>query len=231
MAADRHLGAEEELGSWDSREYVAQWLAQDVIADMLTLPRRISVALVVDADVDVDHVVDLGSGPGAYLDVFLECFPQARGTWVDSSESMEAVARERLARFDDRVAYVLGDVRALDELVLEPAQVVTSSRTIHHLPAHEIERLYRDVHAVLSPGGFFYNLDHSGVPEGWEPRYRRIRPRFTGPPPRDIAPHRHDFPFCSIPAHLGWLEQAGFEAPDTPWRTFYTALFAARKPG
>ena len=35
-----------ELGSWASAEYVGEWLGEDVIADMLLLPRRMTLALV-----------------------------------------------------------------------------------------------------------------------------------------------------------------------------------------
>ncbi len=34
----------------------------------------------------------------------------------------------------------------------------------------------------------------------------------------------------TIDDHLAWVEAAGFEHPDVPWRTFYTALIVARKP-
>src|SRR4051812_41608598 len=116
-----------ELGSWHSPEYVADWVGDDVIEDMLSLPRKISVALVVDAGISVSHVVDLGAGHGPYLDLFLRSFPEARGTWVDSSEAMEELAREKLADLGDRVSFVLADVERLDEVELEPAEVAISS--------------------------------------------------------------------------------------------------------
>jgi hypothetical protein len=70
----------EHVESWHSAAYAEQWAGEDVIADMLDLPRRISIALVADAGFGVDHVVDLGSGPGVYLQVFLDAFPRARGS-------------------------------------------------------------------------------------------------------------------------------------------------------
>jgi tRNA (cmo5U34)-methyltransferase len=222
--------AEQKLGTWSSADYVAEWAGDDVLAKMLTLPRQISAALVADAGVPVAHVIDLGSGPGAYLETLLTSFPRARGTWVDASRSMESMARERLAEFGERVSYRVGDIEQLDALALEPAEVVVSSRVIHHLSAAAIQALYRRIRELVLPGGFFFNLDHHGSPDGWEQRYRRIREQFTGPRTNALPPHRHDFPFSPIPSHLGWLEQAGFDAPDVPWRTFYTALLAGRRP-
>jgi trans-aconitate methyltransferase len=223
------MGASRQLPSWDSAEFVAAWVGQDVLADMLELPRRISAALVADAGVAVTHVIDLGSGPGGYLETLLDSFPRARATWIDNSDAMEATARERLGHFRDRVEYRLGDIEALAALGLEPAEVVVTSRVVHHLSRASIQRVYSAAHDLVVPGGFFFNLDHFASPDGWEPRYRRIRRQFTGKPKRDVPPHRHEHPFRRIPDHLRWLADAGFEAPDVPWRTFYTALLAARR--
>lgn len=223
------MPANQPAGTWSSEEFVAEWVGQDVLSDMLTLPRQISAALIADAGVPVSHAIDLGAGPGAYLQTLLESFRGARGTWIDTSTTMETVARERLADVGDRVTFRLGDIEALRALELEPAEVVVTSRVVHHLSPESIQDFYRGVHDLLEPGGFFFNLDHFAAPAEWEERYRRIRRQFTGKPKRDIPPHRHDFPFSRIEAHLGWLGEAGFETVDVPWRTFYTALLAARK--
>ena len=217
------------LGSWESADYVGQWLDEDVIADLLVLPRRISVALVEDAGIEVAHVVDLGSGHGPYLAEFLDAFPGARGTWVDSSPPMEAEARRRLARFDDRVTYVLSDVRELAGAGVEPASVVCSSRALHHLSHEALAELYRVVGRIVQPGGFVFNLDHVGAPGNLEQAYRRIRGRFTGDRKRALKPHRHDYPLARADEHAAWMNAGGFEHADVPWRTLYTALIAARR--
>jgi SAM-dependent methyltransferase len=220
----------DELESWHSAEYAAEWTGDDVLEELLDLPRRISAALVADAELDVAHVVDLGSGHGPYLELFLRRFPDARGTWLDSSEAMRGLAEERLGPFGGRVRFVLADVERLDEAPLEPADVVLTSRVLHHFSPEALRHVYRAAHDLLAPGGFFFNLDHVGGPDGWEQRYRRIRPEFTGPRRQPLRPHRHDFPLSPVEEHLGWIAAAGFERPDVPWRTLYTALLAARRP-
>ena len=217
-----------ELGSWTSDTYVAEWLGADSLQDLLLLPRRVSAALVADDGVDVSHVVDLGAGDGTYLEVLLEAFPGARGTWVDASEAMRDAARERLAAHDGRVDYVVGDMERLDEMEIEPSQVIVTSRAVHHFSPDSVQALYRTAFELLTPGGFLFNLDHFGSPGDWEQRYRRIRPAFVAKQ-REARPHRHDFPLIEVGPHLEWLAEAGFEAPDTPWRTFFTALLAAKK--
>lgn len=219
----------EALESWHSRDYAAAWAGEDVIANMLELPRRLSTAIVADAGIEVTHVIDIGSGPGVYLARFLEACPQARGTWTDSSEAMLDLARERLGGFGDRVSYELVDAERLDEASLEPAEVVVSSRVLHHFSPESLARVYRAIHGLLVPGGFFFNLDHVGAPGDWEQVYRHVRDRFTGPRKKRLAPHRHDYPLAPTEAHLGWARDAGFPDPDTPWRTLYTALILARR--
>ena len=217
------------MGSWESAEYVGQWLGEDVIADMLVLPRRISLALVEDAGIEVSHVVDLGSGHGPYLAEWLEAFPNARGTWVDVSAPMQDEAREQLARFGDRVTYVLTDVEELASAGIEPASVVCSSRALHHLSPEALAEVYRVVGEIVEPGGFVFNLDHVGATGELEQAYRRIRGRFTGERKKELKPHRHDYPLARADQHAAWMEAGGFEHADIPWRMLYTALIAARR--
>jgi trans-aconitate methyltransferase len=218
-----------ELGSWESAEYVGRWLGEDVIAGLLELPRRLSIALVQDADIDVRHVVDLGSGHGPYLEAFLEAFPAARGTWVDSSPAMETEARARLDRFGARVRYLLVDVQELERDAIVPASVVVSSRALHHLSHESLASLYRLLGGAVEPGGFVFNLDHVGAPGQLEQAYRRVRKLFTDERKRALQPHRHDYPLARADEHAAWMEAGGFEHADVPWRMLYTALIAARR--
>jgi trans-aconitate methyltransferase len=214
------------LGSWQEPEYVSRWAADDVLARRLELPRRISTALVRDARVEVGHVIDLGSGEGPYLAEFLRAFPDARGTWVDVSKAMFPRAREALVDLGDRVTYVLASAEELPDL--GPTEVVVSSRALHHLTPEALSRCYADVRSLLNRGGWFFNLDHGGSGADWEERYRRIRDEFVGARRTPLERHREDEPLLPLRRHLELLEAGGFAAVDVPWRTFYTALLAAR---
>jgi SAM-dependent methyltransferase len=219
-----------QLESWESPQYAVDWASEDVVADMLELPRRISVALVADSGIDVRHVVDVGSGPGTYLERFLRAFPEARGTWIDVSDAMRELAQEKLGDLGERVTYVIGDAERLAELEVAPAEVVVSSRVFHHFSPESLRAVYGAIHEWLTPGGFAINLDHVGPHGDWEQVYRRIREQFTGKRKRPLSPHRQDHPFVGSDEHAALLREAGFEPADTPWRMFYTALLVARKP-
>lgn len=224
------MPADNQLESWESPGYAAEWAGEDVIADMLDLPRRISVALVGDSGIDVTHVVDVGSGPGAYLVPFLRAFPNARATWIDVSDAMRELAADELAEFDGRITYVVADAERLDEVAVAEAEVLLSSRALHHFSPESLQRVYRAAFDVVTPGGFVMNLDHVGARGDWEQALRRIRGQFTGDRTKALKPHRHDYPLARADQHGAWMEEAGFGPSDTPWRMFYTALIVARKP-
>ena len=218
------------LESWHSGAFVEQWAGDDILADLLALPRRISAALVADDGHPVEHVVDVGAGAGPYLRVFLDAFPGARGTWVDSSAAMEELGPRELAPYGSRVEFVLADAERFGDAPVAAADVVVTSRMLHHFSPETLRAFYVAAHARLRPGGFLFDLDHCGAPPEWDARYRRIRSQFTGRRKRELKPHRHDFPLASVEERLAAVASARFEQPDVPWRTFYTALIAARKP-
>ncbi len=217
-----------QIGSWQSADYVGEWAGEDVLRRLLETPRQISIALIRDATIEVSHVVDLGSGEGLYLADLLHAFAGARGTWLDSSEPMLGRARETLAEFGDRVTFVVAPAEELAGAGVERADVVVSSRALHHLTPDALGRCYREVHDLLTPSGFFFNLDHVGSGGDWERRYRRIREQFTGSRQKKLSPHREDEPLHAVAYHLSRLEDAGFASVDVPWRMLYTALIAAR---
>jgi SAM-dependent methyltransferase len=223
--------SQSHLESWQSPSYVAQWASEDVLADLLALPRRLTAALVADSGLEVRHVIDVGAGTGAYLAAMLDAFPRARGTWLDLSAAMLELGRAELERFGDRITYVVHDAETLAEARLDPGQVVTSSRALHHLSPESLEGVYRAAFELLTDGGFIANLDHVGAPDGLEQVYRRVRSQVVGSRTRKLAPHRHDYPLAPADVHLELMAEAGFENPDTPWRVLHTALMTARKPG
>ncbi|HTL35438.1 MAG TPA: methyltransferase, partial [Kofleriaceae bacterium] len=58
-------------------------------------------------------LLDLGGGAGGYTAAFLDAFPEGRATLVDYAEVI-ALAREHLARFGDRVRFIVSDARTIE---------------------------------------------------------------------------------------------------------------------
>ena len=162
----------------------------------------------------------------------LEAFPEAKGTWVDGSAAMLEMAQTALAPYAHRVTFVLAELEALDPAAFPSADVVVSSRALHHLSPSSLANAYRAVAASLTPDGFVCNLDHVGSPEDyWQGAYRRLRDQFVGRRRKRLRPHRQDGPLPPADLHLQSMTAAGLVYADVPWRLLMTALIVARKPG
>jgi SAM-dependent methyltransferase len=218
---------------WRDNDFAREWAAGDSYRDLLSFPRHLAAVIIAADNPEPGTIVDIGSGPGDFLAVLLEQFPQAKGVWTDVSEAMSDLARERLARFGGRVGFHLVDMTDLaGGGVPGSAGVITTSRAAHHLDRDGLFGFYAQAAARLAPGGWLVNLDHIG-PAGpgdvWDQRLRAARTQFgvtqSGPK------HHHNYPLTSIGDHLQALAAAGFTDVEVPWRAFFTCLFMGRKTG
>jgi trans-aconitate 2-methyltransferase len=99
-----------------------------------------------------ETVLDAGCGSGRVTEQLAERLPRGHVVALDGSVSMVDEARRRLARFGDRVAYVVADLGrpfALPDGVL--ADAVLSTATFHWVPDHDA--LFRNLAAVMRSGG------------------------------------------------------------------------------
>jgi SAM-dependent methyltransferase len=216
---------------WRKTDFARAWAEGDSYRDMLSFPRHMAAVLIAADNPEPEVIVDIGSGPGDFLAVMLEQFPQARGVWTDVSEAMFDMARERLASFGDRVDYHLVDMTDLaGGGVPDGASVITTSRAAHHLDRDGLFDFYGQAASRLAPGGWLVNLDHigpAGPGDTWDKRLRAARKQFGIT--QSGTKHHHNYPLTSIDDHLQALAAAGFTDVETPWRAFFTCLFMGRK--
>ncbi len=131
---------------------------QEVILDALPL------ATAIDADPPTppaqDWVIDLGGGSGRLAERILERFPNASVGIVDQSEAFLELAREKLSRFGERVAFWQAPLQSdwPRDLPSAPRAIVSMS-AIHHLDPVEKQRLYQQCADCLAPGGALMNGD------------------------------------------------------------------------
>ena len=233
---------EQAAATWRDAEFARSWAVGDSFSDLLDFPRRLAAAVVALDNPEPRCVVDIGSGPGAVLEVFLTQFPSARGVWTDASDAMLELARQRLDSFGDRVEYRIADMTQLAAAGLpESADVITTSRAAHHLDRAGLRAFYTDVAARLTPGGWLVNLDHigpasqagppatAGFDDVWDRRLRAARKEFGVT--SDGHKHHHNYPLTSVQDHLDAFAAAGITDVEVPWRAFYTCLFMGRTPG
>ena len=160
---DRSIGEHD----WHSGDYVDWWITRDQSRDAERRERL--QAMLSHADVAADAafaVLDVGGGYGVVSEEVLGLFPRARVVLQDYSAAMLEAARKRLARFGDRVSFVLADLteagwvdRVLDEAG-GPFDLAVSAIVIHNLRELDlITRAYRGVAQALKPGGAFLDYD------------------------------------------------------------------------
>lgn len=99
-----------------------------------------------------ERVLDAGCGTGRVTERLAERLPAGQVVALDASPAMIAEARRRLARFGDRVRYLVADLGRPIPLD-EPVDAVLSTATFHWVPDHDA--LFRNLAAVLRPGGRF----------------------------------------------------------------------------
>jgi trans-aconitate 2-methyltransferase len=131
------------LRDWDAAAYdrvadpMTRWGA--VVLDRLSLRGN-------------EAVLDAGCGSGRVTEMLVERLPRGRIVALDASPSMIEAARGRLARFGDRVAFVVADLgRDLPLGPLAPVDAILSTATFHWVPDHDA--LFANLAAVLRPGG------------------------------------------------------------------------------
>src|SRR6185437_1959295 len=103
----------------------------------------------------IQHVLDVASGPGGFLETVLSHFPDAKGVWYDFSETMRGEAMKNLAPLGPRVEFRLGDIVELEAAgPAESFDLITTSRATHHLTVFDLGRFYSQAAERLRPGGW-----------------------------------------------------------------------------
>ena len=116
----------------------------------------LKVAAEAVASVKPDLVVDLGSGTGGLSEVMLGQESVGIVELLDVDPEMMVQARNRLARFGDRVRFTL---RSFDD-PFSPCDAFAASLSLHHIPTLAAKTtLFQRAFDALRPGGVLVNAD------------------------------------------------------------------------
>jgi tRNA (cmo5U34)-methyltransferase len=198
-----------------------------------------------------NHVLELCCGEGLLAEMLLDELPGATYRGLDGSALMLERARQKLSRFGKRIKLARFDLadrswRTLDQ----PMQAVVSSLAIHHLDGEEKRILFKDVYAMLAPGGAFIIADmiEPATPPGrrvaadaWDEVVSRRAMELDGNTERldfflregwntfrYLDPDDIDHP-SPLFDQLKWLEQVGFTGVDVHYLHAGHALFSGWK--
>jgi tRNA (cmo5U34)-methyltransferase len=195
-------------------------------------------------------VMELAHGEGLLAETILARFDTAVVHGYDISPQMRQTAVSKLARFDGRFHSHYFDLRehAWRKPDFRPQAIVTSL-TVHHLDGPEKQQLFRDMHAILAPGGAFIIADliepangwaNTLAADAWDEAVREQTQQLDGNTDRfaeferlEWNLFRHPDPDFDKPSRLvdqlHWLEAAGFTAVDVYWLRAGHAIFGGYK--
>jgi trans-aconitate 2-methyltransferase len=194
-------------GEWDAETY-------DRISDpMLRMGIAVLDRLPLAGD---ERVLDAGCGSGRVTEVLASRLPHGSVVALDGSSAMVAAAADRLARFGDRVTYVIADLGR--PLPLDrPVDALLSTATFHWVSDHDA--LFGNLAAVLRPGGrLAAQCGGAGNIESVVLALESVADGWRGP-----------WHFATPEATTARLETAGFEALRC-WLTTETVELEPGRP-
>lgn len=198
----------------------------------------------------VDTFLDLGCGDGILGAAILGAYPSSRGVLADFSESMLEQAREQLKEYAGQLVFEnidYGDPAWLNRMqAYAPFDAIVSGYSIHHQPDGRKREIYQEIFSLLSPGGWFVNIEHiapaatlatdlfnNHIIDG----YYAIEQRNGGTRTREemarVFMNRADKDankLLSVDVQCAWLRETGYEQVDCFFRIYELAVFAGRKP-
>jgi SAM-dependent methyltransferase len=211
------MGTSPEVNLWSSAEHALDYLRK---AD--SIPHRVEgeATLLEFIPASAVRILDLGSGAGRLLALVKAARPQAVFVALDFSPTMLAEL-EKLFGNDPAVTIVAHDFdRPMPAMGRFDA--VISSFAIHHVPHERKRAIYREVFAMLGPGGVFCNFEHVASPT---PALHRAFLDALASGDEDPSNKLLD-----LDTQLAWLREIGFEDVDCHWKWRELALFAGVKP-
>lgn len=179
-------------------------------------------------------VLDLGGGTGALAEAVAETLPLAELEIWDTDPAMLAVARERCARFGNRIRYMS---RSFAE-VLPPCDAVVACIALHHVKDMAAKgAIYRNIFAALKPGGAFLNAD-TAIAAGGALRDFSYQAWVDAMAPHGISEKEarahfanwaHEDYYPPLLTELKLVEAAGFADPECFWRGIPFLIFGGIK--
>lgn len=235
---------------WKLPAIVNRYLSYRAAIPMTQEQIGVMMAILKTREGPVESFLDLGCGDGILGATLLGEYPTARGVLADFSEPMLQQAREQLKEYADQLVFEnldYGDPDWIDKMqAYRPFDAVVSGYSIHHQPDSRKRQVYAEIFSLLSPGGWFVNIEHVSSAaqlniELFENHY--VAARYAIEKEEDgtrtldqIAEEYRNRPdkaaniLAPVELQCDWLREIGYEEVDCYFRIYELAVFAGRKP-
>jgi trans-aconitate methyltransferase len=204
---------------WQDPAFAEAWDSRHLTGNPARA-EHLSLLLAILDDVEGGWILDLGAGSGLVAQMVLDKKPQARLFGLDSSTAMLDLAKDRLARFGERVRLAQGDLTSLHSLdAPKECAAAIAVQSLHHLDEAPYRAAVRWTFDHLAPGGWFFIIDRLAVPSQtlYSAFYALRERQGQSPNPPDWSDYLEwlevngDRPLA-VQGILRLLEEAGFES-------------------
>ncbi len=242
----------------DQRETAYAFNNSDIIAtydlDMdVWHPNRKHMASIVCEILPFDRsenirVLDLGVGTGYLTHKIVEVFPGASIIAVDAAGMMIDKAKIRLKAQLGKIEFKKTTFQELPDIVKDIAgmDAVVSAFALHHLLREEKLKLFRYIHSILKPDGWFINCDIFNAEDpANEALYRRLLYKGTQERSRSLKNQEKSLDYIAseytskekrdgdnpltITKETQLLSEAGFRMVDCFWKEYREAVYGGKK--
>lgn len=181
-----------------------------------------------------EKILDLGCGNGNVSAKLLEAFPEASYSLVDASREMLQLCKKRFEDFD--FSFHQSYFSEFD-FQTEYFDLIVAGFSLHHCDDHEKQSMFKDIYRSLKNGGIFSYSDL--MIDKADPKHRKLLKNWKAfvcnhyPDENKwnwIMQHYDEFDKPSdFKKQLKWLQQAGFETIEIPFRQGYWTFMQALK--
>ena len=194
------------------------------------------------------QILDLGVGTGYLTHKIIEMFPNTSVVAIDAARMMIDKAKIRLKEQLGQITFKVASFQELPDKVkdITGLDAVVSAFALHHLLREEKLKLFRYVHSILKPDGWFINCDiFNAVDPAVEALYRRLLYKGTQERTRSLKHQEKSLDYIaseytskekrdgdnplSITEETQLLTEAGFRMVDCFWKEYREAVYGGTK--
>jgi trans-aconitate methyltransferase len=151
--------------NWQDPAFAEAWDARHLTGNPARA-EHLALLLAILDDVESGWILDLGTGSGLVAQMVLDQKPGARIFGLDSSAAMLSIARDRLARYGERIRLAEADLTSLDRVDAPmECSAAIAVQSLHHLEETQYRAAVRWTFDHLAPGGWFFIIDRLAIPE------------------------------------------------------------------